>query len=118
MRLKIIWVVSINLIYLAITLAVLSKGETRFEHIVISLLVLIYINVNASNTMLSRTILGVGSYIEKEFKHSRKLHHEEIDENDNSVETLLKKGQIEYYINAGFTFLIYLICIFNIVTNL
>lgn len=117
------WTVIVNLITIGVVLGIYSNLYQSFEVIVVSLLILIYLSIQAfAMTYGSATIDTTFSTI-FEFQRIRKLvqknqidEDEEKNEREEMQEARKKadKAKIKMYINAGFAFIIYIIALFHI----
>ena len=104
--LSIIWRILINLVVTAVILAMFKIATSAFETVVISALVLIYVSVISSFSILGRALVEKGHidlirYIEiaKLLKHA---NAEVFDDARTEQEEELQKGLAGFWINAGF----------------
>jgi hypothetical protein len=117
--LKIGWTVLLNLIALAIIAAMLAKAKSGFEQMVVSALVLIYVQVTSSFSVLGRALMEMGNADLARFnevagalKHPdaqvyRDAHKEQTEE--------IAKTRAPYWINVGFAFLFFLIAVAGLI---
>lgn len=115
-----IWTILQNLFTLFIAFAVFSTAEGKFAKIVMALLILIYLQVITFFTTWARTTLTMAMAMDVSNNRIRVLLHEDEDDLAD-VETLQQKindSNVTYWINSVFTFVLYIVAIFNIVTNL
>lgn len=117
--LKIIWAIILNLVTFFVILAVFGVAQTRFEKIVIAILLLIYLQVISFYSFWARTTFGIAVVMDNEFKQLKQFHKPEIYmESDNSAEEKLKNSSTEYWINMCFILVFFLIALLNIITNI
>jgi len=113
-----IWRVLINLIQIGVILAILNSNYSPYEHLVITALVLIYISIvsfysfygitNYENLLFGakQTVLIINKLVKNK---------EEEELSDFSAEQeKLDTALIKFWINAGFIYIIYLACLYNV----
>jgi len=117
-----IWTFIVNIIAVVIVLSIYGAVYKKFEIIVVSILILIYLSLQSFIMFYGRTITENIFFLDTEFKRIRKLlkdepnkyEKEEIQEAKKKVD----KASIKMYINAAFLFVIYLIALFNLFSAL
>ena len=131
--LGIIWTVAINLIAVGVALAIFNSLSGKFEIIIVSICVLIYINLQA---LAMRVAMNAGTqafYIAEEFRiiksrlpkrktledeilgeidDEEEIRSEEIDQSREKFE----KAKTKMAINDGFLLLVYIIVIWNLLS--
>lgn len=160
------WMITINVVTLFIALLLYSTTNTRFEIIIISLLLLIYLRIVSSSTAIAILIVENGMSKFKQFLHILKIlkrndpaynEHKELmnvfesidkdkkkddfdeyaikptgisyfeadfceDEDSQELlserEALVKSMTIRYYVGEAFSFLIYALAVWKIITTL
>src|SRR5690349_3944496 len=121
-----IWTIVVNLMTVGVTVAIFESTNTSFERIVLSLLILIYINLVTFVSLYGQAKSEELFAMNYEFKRLRKLLKEDVNEEDAAYEEeQLKEGkekqsknQNKFYISSVFLFIIYIITLFNLLGSL
>lgn len=118
------WSVFTGLITLGIALAVITAFESRFERVVVDLLVLIYVAIRSGSSMYGfvvaeqakierdRFLILLAAVGDKRFENED--HKQGVKEEDAKIWSSSVKG----YIQAGFIFIIFVLAVWNLVTAL
>lgn len=118
-----LWVVIINIIVTGVVIAIYDSIYESFEIIAVSLLILIYLTIKTFTMTWSTTTLSTFLYTHQEFSKIRNsLHKHEADDNDRvdeqeefrEGEKKFDTSKIKTYINEVFSFIIYVIVLFNL----
>lgn len=133
--LGIIWKVIINIITIAVVLGIFSIASSKFETIVLAVLVLIYLSLSTFTAIWGLHQIEFGEALQKQLDLiKRKLgitrYYEEYGNDDDGftdkfekeMETEAKEKKktlmIKFYINVGFQTIIYIIALYNLLTVL
>ncbi len=146
--LGIIWNVIVNIITVAIVWGIFSIASTNFETIVIAVLVLIYLSMQTFASGLSLSQLKFMEALDAEFRKVKKIIKNDVDREElmkeaqtldqiNNIMTtpltekekeekeerekitkVIQKQTTEFYINAVFQVIIYIIALYHILTAL
>lgn len=110
----------LNLLNIIISLLLFTITYTRFEKIVVALLLIIYLQISSfySNNNKLYLLSGVGTA--QEFLKIRKLLKDPITEEEEKniqlANDLIKKESYYFWVNAIANFIVYLIAAFNILS--
>lgn len=117
--LKYIWTIAVNLIVLSIIIAMFGRVAGSFETIVVAGLVLIYVSLTSSITILGRAFLESHQANYNQFiRLATLLEDTEIESYNEELQEfseLFQKQQIRFYINVAFNFLIWIFAIWKII---
>ena len=118
-----IWTVVINLIAVAVALAIFSNLYSKFEIIVIALLGLIYISIQGFVMMYGKTTAELVFGLDGEFRRIRSMLRSDINDGEiekkelEEVEAAKKKvshAAVKMYINIFFMVVVYIIILWNL----
>jgi len=117
-----IWAIFTDLIAVFVILAIFGSTYGTFETIVFSILILIYINIVSFSGIYGQAKMKEVLAMTEEFKRLRKLLKENVNEDDEIFEQedlknakeKAKQIEIKFYIHAVFSFIIYLIVLWNL----
>lgn len=124
--LKHTWTVILNLLTIGIIVNIYSSLYESFEKIVVSILILIYLNINTFFATNSQTMMKTLINSENRFIELKKLIGQNKDSNYFSKEELevaeaedkVKKVETKFYINMIFNFIMYVIAIVNLLSSI
>ncbi len=140
--LGIVWKVITNIITIAVVLGIFSIASSKFETIVLAVLVLIYLSITGFSTIWALRQIEFAEALDNEFKGIKQLLNKNAINEFNKINDLLdnpiekpeideyekeaiearaeskKTLMIKFYINAGFQTLIYIIALYNLLTAL
>jgi hypothetical protein len=118
------WAVIVNLITIAIVLAIFNSVEVGFQTIVVSALILIYLSVQAFLMIYGRTTAQIIFALSAEFNRIKALvapddfksaaEQEELEEAEKTFATALTK----MYINVAFMLVTYVIALLQLFNSL
>jgi hypothetical protein len=117
-----LWLVATNVFYVIVVLYVFSALSNKTEHILVSILGLIYVGMRgqalASNITLSKLALG----LDDEFTRIRTLLHDEsVSAHSEEIAAVREKAERNYLkigVNSIFLSIIGLICLLSLFMNL
>ena len=115
------WTVTMGLVALAVEILLFLRNLQSFERIVVSLLVMIYINLVFATASLSQQTskmgLGLSAFILRSESREIGEETEEVLEAKDllrETEEKARKSEIQFYINAAFNGIISLLAIANL----
>ena len=113
------WDILLNLVAILVVLKLLSLSYSTVDQAIILVLVLIYITIISSSAAMGYSNLKSLQAYAHEFRKLHILIKREDDEEGRHEEKMLgktvKNAEIKYIINSIFTFIIYLIVVFNLI---
>lgn len=119
------WTVLINLITLGVVFAIFDAVYGSFETIVCSLLILIYVTLVSFSSIYGQTVTKKMFMDYERYKKLRDLVQQHPDpneaaetEDEETAREAAKKSEAKFYINAIFSFLIYITAVLNIFSAL
>jgi hypothetical protein len=121
-----IWTVLTNIFIVFIVLAIFDSVYGSFETIILSISILIYLNLNSFSGIWGWQKQQELFALNEEFRKIRKLLKETTDKETEEDEheklekskSKFKKHQMNFYINMGFTLLIYMITLSNLLSTI
>lgn len=121
-----IWAIFTDFIAVFVVIAIFGFAYDTSETIIFSILILIYINVVGFNGIYGQMETKEVLVLNEEFKRLRKLLKEDVSEDDkifeeedlNNVREKVRQAEIKFYIHGIFSFLIYLIVLWNLLSAL
>jgi len=119
-----VWTIIVNLITLGVMLGIYSSLYASFEKIVVSLLILIYLSIQAFAVTYGNATIETAFSNYSEFERIRKLlrksevgsEEEEFEKEEVlGVRKKIEKAKVKMYINMGFAFIFYIIALINLI---
>jgi hypothetical protein len=118
---KVAWTIVRNFVLIVLILLAFSKASTPFEHVVLSVLLLILQSVTWGHTTQLRLAIEEAFSTKRLLFKAIKMEGEDIEDAEQIIDEAEKKylkGNTLYYINSVGASLIYLIILWNLFTTL
>ncbi len=120
--LGIVWGICVEILTLIVAIIILTSGNTRFESLVFSLLVLLYLTITSYFMAIGQGEIGKLKTDYSRFKYLRELLKEQISDEDKASEAAeyeqeakkWKSLEIKGIVRGLWLSVLYLITIFNI----
>lgn len=118
-----IWTAIKGIIALSIAVAIFGVANTSFETVVLAILVLIYLSIGSFMAVYGLTQSEILQALANDLEAIKKLIKKDTkgetdDDKEERAEAESKKSKVttDFYINTGFSIIIYIITLFKLIS--